>query len=168
MAAGINIAWQQSVVEAPEDQGLDMSSAAPQSPDERHYLVVRIAQRTPANVFPGALGFALPFAHRGAHVSIFYDRVEALARSMSSASYIILGYAIAHEIGHVLLGSAEHSSTGLMQAQWNQATWRLASAGLLGVTPKQAERMCEGLLKFRAPLKVNRITLRTPPVYQQP
>jgi hypothetical protein len=152
-AAGINIAWQQPLVEAPEDQGLDMSSAAPRSLDERHYLVVRITQRTPATVFPGALGFALPFSHSGAHVLIFYDRIDALARSMSSASYVILGHAIAHEIGHVLLGLAKHSSSGLMQARWSQANWRLASAGLLAVTPEQAERMREGLLKFRAPQK---------------
>ncbi len=125
-----------------------MSSAVSRNPDERHYLVVRMMRRMPANVFPGALGFSLPFARRGAHVSIFYDRVQILARSVNTAPYIILGHAIAHEIGHVLLHSSEHTSGGLMQARWSPASWRLASAGLLAFRPEEAERMSEVLGKF--------------------
>ena len=118
-AAKIKINWEQPSAESPRDQGLDMSSAMPWKLGERQYLVVRIMRRTPATTtFRGALGFALPVAQNGAHVSIFYDRVEALARCVSAASYVILGHAMAHEIGHVLLSSSGHSSAGLMQARW--------------------------------------------------
>jgi hypothetical protein len=152
-AAGIQVIWQQPPAEPPEDRGIDMRSIASRQPDERRYFVVRIMRRIPATVFPGALGFALPLARTGAHVSIFYDRVEALTRSVSAALYVILGHAMAHEIGHILLRSSEHAGGGLMQARWNQASWSLASAGLLTFRPEEAKRMGEGLLRFSAPYK---------------
>jgi len=153
-AATIRITWERPSVEAPRDQGIDMSdmrSVAPHLPDERPYLVVRLVRRVPATVFPSALGFALPLARSGAQVTIFYDRVEESTRSVDTASYVVLGHALAHEIGHVLLRSSEHASVGLMQARWSPTSWRLASAGLLAFCPEEAERMCAGLRRFRAP-----------------
>jgi hypothetical protein len=152
-AAGIQITWNQPVVEAPEDRGLDMSEESSptfRSPDERPYLVVRLVRGMPASAVPGALGFALPFAHTGAQVCLFYDRVEALTRSANAASYVILGHALAHEIGHVLLGSSEHTTSGLMQARWSPATWHLATAGLLAFRREEAERLGAGVKKFQA------------------
>jgi hypothetical protein len=143
-AAGIRISWEQTLVEAPEDRGLDMSarkSVPFWPPDHRSYLVARLVRGMPASALPGALGFALPWARGGAQVTIFYDRVEALTPSVPTASYIILGHALAHEIGHVLLGSSEHAHDGLMQARWNPASWRLASAGLLAFRPAEATGM---------------------------
>jgi hypothetical protein len=149
-AAGIRISWEQPPAEAPEDRGIDMRSADVRQPDERPYLVVRLTRATPAGIVPGALGFALPFARTGAHASIFFDRVEALTVARSTATYVILGHTIAHEIGHVLLRSSEHSTGGLMQAHWNAATWRLASAGLLAFRYEEAERMGAELRRFQA------------------
>ncbi|HEX4769364.1 MAG TPA: hypothetical protein VH351_00935 [Bryobacteraceae bacterium] len=148
-AVGIRIKWECPSPELPEDRGTDMTSAAFQQPDARPYVVVRLIRRTPATVFPGALGYALPFARTGAHVVIFYDRVEILAHSANEAVDVVLGYAMAHEIGHVLLGSSEHARGGLMQARWTSATWRLASSGLLVFTHEEAERMSAGLQKFQ-------------------
>jgi hypothetical protein len=143
--ARIRIIWERPSTESPEDRGTDMSSAAFQQPDTRRYIVVRVMRRTPLNAFPGALGYALPFAHTGAHVLIFYDRVEILGSAVNEATYTVLGHAIAHEIGHVLLHSSQHASGGLMRGRWTPATWRLASAGLLTFTHEQAEGMSAGL-----------------------
>jgi len=147
-AARIRISWECRLPESPEDQGTDMSSSAFQQPDTRRYILVRLMGRTPASLLPGALGYALPFAHTGAHVLIFYDRVEALARILNEPTYAVLGHAMAHEVGHVLLGSSEHPSAGLMQARWTAATWRLASAGLLAFTREEAELMSARLQRF--------------------
>ena len=70
--------WEQFSAESREDQETDVTSAAFQQRDERRYVVLRLVRRTPSTLVPSALGFALPFARRGAHVLIFYDRVEAL------------------------------------------------------------------------------------------
>lgn len=150
-AAQIRISWEFPSTESPEDQGTDMTSAAFQQPDARPYIVVRLMRRTPATVFPGAMGYALPFAHAGAHVVIFYDRVETVADSSKTATYLVLGCAVAHEIGHVLLGSSDHATGTLMQAQWTSATWRLASMGLLAFTREQAERMGQDCKDLSSP-----------------
>jgi hypothetical protein len=146
----MQIGWECPSTEVAEDRGTDMTSARFQQPDTRGYIVVRLLKRTANSIFPGALGYALPFAHSGAHVLIFYDRVEALTRGLNQATYIILGHAIAHEIGHVLLGSSEHTIEGLMQARWTPATWRLASAGLLAFSREESARMVAGVVKLEA------------------
>jgi hypothetical protein len=148
-AARIRISWEFPSTEPPEDRGTDVTSAAFQQPDARPYIVVRLIRRTPATLLPGALGYALPFAHAGAHVVIFYDRVEILAHSFNKATDLILGYAVAHEIGHVLLGSSDHSAGTLMQAQWTATTCRLASMGLLAFTREQTERMGAAVQRFQ-------------------
>jgi hypothetical protein len=121
-AAQIRISWEFPSTGPPEDEGTDMTSAAFQQPDARPYIVVRLVRRTPATVFPGALGYAMPFARAGDHVVIFYDRVETLGYSFNKGTALLLGYAVAHEIGHVLLGSSDHSAGTLMQAPWNSTT----------------------------------------------
>lgn len=148
-AAGIRVDWEQPSAEAPEDQGIDMTNAASRRIETRRYLVVRLVRGTPANVFPGALGFALPFAHRGAHVTIFYDRMEALTKSVNAPMYVILGNVIAHEMGHVLLGSSDHAKGGLMQERWGAASWRLASAGVLAFGREEAKRMARAAVTFQ-------------------
>lgn len=148
-AAGIQISWEHPFAESPDDEGTDMTAASFQRPDERRYLVIRLMHRTPATVLPGALGYSLPFAHRGAHVLIFYDRVEALTQGVNTPDYVVLGHAMAHELGHVLLGSTEHTSGGLMQARWTPASWRLASAGLMAFDREDVKRIRAGLSKFQ-------------------
>jgi hypothetical protein len=151
-AAGIHVTWEQPLVEGPEDSGLDMTNSkrsGSQNPDERPYLVVRLVRGMPATVSPRALGFALPFAHTGAGVSICYDRVDALARSGIAATPVILGHALAHEIGHVLLRSSEHTAGGLMQRDWSLASWKLASMGLVAFRPEEAERLSAGVARFQ-------------------
>jgi hypothetical protein len=148
---GVRIIWEQPLSERAIDEGTDMTSPAFQKPEHRGYVVVRLMQRTPATVFPRALGYSLPFAHTGAHVLIFYDRVEALTQRVDTAGYVILGHAMAHEIAHVLLGSTEHSAGGLMEGSWTPASWRLASQGLLTFRREEVDRMRARLSRFQSP-----------------
>jgi hypothetical protein len=150
-SSGVNIIWEQPAAEIPEDRGTDMSSAPlPGRQRGRPYIAVRILPRTAASILASVLGFALPFAQTGAQVSLFYDHVAATAQSQSVTPYVVLGHAMAHEIGHVLLCSSEHSAAGLMQARWNRATWRLATDGLLTFLPEQKQQIRITVLKFTA------------------
>ncbi len=56
---------------------------------------------------------------RGVLATVFLDRVERLARLSGTDAVALLGRAIAHEIGHLLLGSTGHSPDGLMRAIWS-------------------------------------------------
>jgi hypothetical protein len=54
---------------------------------------------------------------------------------------IILGCVIVHEIGHLLLGSNSHSSSGVMKPRWERKQFRQAMTGILLFTPQQAKHI---------------------------
>jgi hypothetical protein len=58
-------------------------------------------------------------------------------RQVSKAQ--VLGHAIAHEIGHLLLNQQVHSADGIMRGEWGLTEFRSAVLGLLLFTPQQAE-----------------------------
>jgi hypothetical protein len=64
--------------------------------------------------------------------SVFYDRVRGLAGGASAPAAVLLGRVMAHEIGHLLLGTNAHSRRGIMQAFWSdrELSWE-ASHDLL-------------------------------------
>lgn len=66
-----------------------------------------------------ALGYSL-FDSNGisGFATVYVDRVDWLARRAQYARAPLLGRAIAHEIGHLLLRSNAHTDTGLMREVW--------------------------------------------------
>lgn len=103
-------------------------------------LIVIIPAITGQWVGPMALGIAVRGANYSGRVAyVFYDRVEPLARKHQMSDASLLGVAIAHEIGHLLLPYGSHSSSGLMQGEWNDREFLLARARLLRFTAQQAK-----------------------------
>jgi hypothetical protein len=66
------------------------------------------------------LGFAVvdPNTQSGKMATVFHDQVDAVARRTGVARSELLGRALAHEVGHLLLGVLGHSRTGIMRAVW--------------------------------------------------
>jgi hypothetical protein len=89
-------------------------------------IVVNVSQETPDIESPGALGYATPF--EGTHVVVFYDRVMKLVNT-SMAPYL-LGHVLAHEIVHMLQGSDQHSTSGVMKAHWSGTDYADMQQGL--------------------------------------
>jgi hypothetical protein len=58
--------------------------------------------------------------------TVFPDRVLAVARAAGMDARTLLGMAIGHELGHLLLSTGAHAATGLMRARWSQAELRRA------------------------------------------
>ena len=85
------------------------------------------------------LGFAPTGEEGGVLATIFFHRVEAITKGGPIAP--VLGNAIAHELGHLLLGRNAHSADGIMQAHWSRKVLKLASRGSLHFTTEQAQRM---------------------------
>jgi hypothetical protein len=52
--------------------------------------------------------------------TVYVDRADSVARVAGTDPRRVLGLAIAHEIGHVLLNSNTHSDSGLMRADWSR------------------------------------------------
>ncbi|HLW78012.1 MAG TPA: hypothetical protein VKU44_00295, partial [Terriglobia bacterium] len=88
-------------------------------------------------------GFACVSADGGRPflAAVFWDRVERASRDQSIAAYQILGAAMAHEIGHLLLGSMSHSRTGLMRANWGPPELETVARGCLLFTLEQCRQM---------------------------
>jgi hypothetical protein len=65
---------------------------------------------------------------------VFLERMCEFQRTTNQGSEcpdidILLGYAIAHEVGHML--GWEHRPHGIMAAKWNRETWLAARTGKL-------------------------------------
>jgi len=60
----------------------------------------------------------------GLLATIYVNRVERMAALAEADTASLLGRAIAHELGHLLLATNAHSSRGLMRAQWTQGELR--------------------------------------------
>ena len=58
---------------------------------------------------------------------------------------VILGYLMAHEIGHLLLKSSAHASNGLMSAKWGLRELRGANQVVLRFSNKEVERIRKNL-----------------------
>ena len=146
--AGIEVVWEQIAAEAPEAHEEDQSAQAVfgVGPDARGYLLVRIVKGYPAQIRSGALGYSLPNAQSGVQATVFYDRVETLGRAHGIISVsTVLGEAMAHEIGHVLLGNTEHSRDGIMKARWGRTDFQQAAMGFLSFAARERETILKRL-----------------------
>jgi hypothetical protein len=99
-------------------------------------LMLRLVERAPV---PGervvALGESMLDREQRGGVLMTIDLfpVRAVAEKTATTVSTLLGRAIAHEIGHLLLGSAEHPQLGLMRALWSHERAAGPQAGALGV-----------------------------------
>ncbi len=62
---------------------------------------------------------------------VYYRRVAQQAQQYDVPYAMVLASAIAHELGHLLLGSHEHAPAGLMRACWRREEFRQAAQGRL-------------------------------------
>jgi hypothetical protein len=140
--AGLETAW----LDCPLSMAEFEDYPACQQPSGPADLTLRILSRSMAERDPSgddALGYALPgqASTPGRVANVFYHRVEELARKGQYFEFQILGNAIAHEIGHLLLGSTGHSATGIMKAKWNREDLQPSAMGFLVFTAQQATLM---------------------------
>jgi hypothetical protein len=96
----------------------DPECAKPFAPTD---VLLRVLPRSMAqrvHLTDSTFGFALQSTdHRLAFAAaVFYHRVEELAEKLGFSRAQILGYIMAHEIGHLLLRTMVHSPSGIMRA----------------------------------------------------
>jgi hypothetical protein len=83
-------------------------------------LLLRIVRAPETVLSADTLGFAAvdTTAGRGTLATVFADRIVRLAARSGMDGATLVGYAMAHEIGHLLLGTDAHAPRGLMRAGW--------------------------------------------------
>jgi hypothetical protein len=80
----------------------------------------------------GALGYAVrpDSGSFGSYAGVLYDRVERL-RVLRVRTSVVLGHAIAHELGHLLLKTNWHAPSGIMAPEWHRKELDDAARGTL-------------------------------------
>ena len=114
-------------------------------------ITAAILAHAPSGLPPQALGYALPCANRGIQATIYADRVEIVSRKTLASFYRVLGNAVAHELGHVLLRSCVHGNSALMKGIWAKSDWQRAAVGIVPFTPDQAKSIRQELLRIELP-----------------
>ena len=74
---------------------------------------------------------------RGTYCDLFYASVDKLHRDWHVSLSRVLGHTMAHEVGHLLLGTDAHSQIGIMQPNWQGEELRRIEMGVLLFTPEQ-------------------------------
>jgi hypothetical protein len=82
----------------------------------------------------------------GTYIDVFYDAVEKLRHESNTSPGRLLGHVMAHEIGHLLIGSHAHSSWGIMRPVWSRRELRSTEMGSVFFTVDQARTMKTRLL----------------------
>jgi hypothetical protein len=127
---GVELVW----VDCPVPKTHSRAYSACQSDVGPIDLVLRILPRHMAIKLAArddALGSAQTCSERepACELSVFYCRIDELAVEGYREDRI-LGYVIAHEVAHVLLGPA-HSQEGIMRGKWTRNDLQRISWGLL-------------------------------------
>jgi hypothetical protein len=129
--AGIEVAW------------LDIDSNSPTELPARA-IILRLEPTAGPKHAPKAIGVALaPDTGEGFYATIFFDRVSERAADTvlletGAKLETVMGHAMAHEIGHLLLGTNSHSDSGLMSAVWTISEVRSLAKGQLNFRPEEA------------------------------
>ena len=145
--AGVTVVWEDCWVGGPKPASVSGRCEQPVGGD----IVLRLqkTRETDRSRFV-SMGFSLvgtsgtsPFL-----ATVFVDRVASVARGAGVDSRRVLGLAIAHEVGHVLLDSNTHAATGLMRADWSRnelrrtdpAAWRFLDSEAAQVRSSALDR----------------------------
>jgi hypothetical protein len=106
------------------------------------HLVLRIKPKGASWTSDAAFGVAyLASDGTGRYGDVFWNRARDLQTNSNVDLASILASVMAHELGHLLLGSNAHAISGIMQAHWEGDELRGIRMGSLLFLPDQGKRM---------------------------
>jgi hypothetical protein len=113
--------------------------------------------KEPANLFVNLLDPAKATEFRrqgtlgtsfGRHAVVFYPLVKRTADEVGLSKSLVLGCALSHELGHLLLGENSHGE-GIMTEIFHRREFERAEKGELSFTPQEAELMRARIFSWR-------------------
>jgi hypothetical protein len=132
VAGGVDITW----------RNCDAAESCAMVPTAGE-LIVRLVRSPDATPAAASLVLGEAFIDTGAGAgvvaTIYADRVEQMAELTETDAVVLLGRAIAHELGHLLLATNAHSQSGLMRARWSPSDIRGNQAADWMLTRRDAE-----------------------------
>jgi hypothetical protein len=124
-AAGIEVVWRDCW--SGGEASADLPAECRQQPGSNDVMVrLLCSSNQPPKKRYISMGYSLiNIPHRPPFLAtVFVDLVAVVARNARADFGQLLGRAIAHEIGHLLLNENRHAATGLMRADWSQRDLR--------------------------------------------
>ena len=118
-------------------------SCAPQTANARR-IVVRVvagAAKRMSNVRRPPLGQSFADSEGGTYASVFVASVQDQATAANVPWVIVLAYAAAHEIGHLLLGNQAHTPRGLMKAHWDRNDYQEINQNHFHFSSEQIQKL---------------------------
>ena len=148
---GLNVAW----VDCPATPAEFRSYPGCQGLLGTTDFALKILTADEAEWFPShheALGRALPCPpdQVGCSAYIFYRNVLEVAADGVADKSQVLGHAVVHEIGHLLLGPNSHTASGIMRGRWNKQDLETIAKGHLAFSEQQSQRIREEIRKRSA------------------
>ena len=107
-------------------------------------VVLRVVADTGKNMKNArmeTLGQSVVYHDGGTYATVFLKPAEKKASDANLPLIVVLAYAAAHEIGHLLLGDQSHTPRGLMKAIWNTDDFRAMAESDLHFSPGQAREL---------------------------
>jgi hypothetical protein len=120
------------------DISLEWAKGKPADESSQPPIIIEMVTRTPSNLMPGSLAYAVP--HEGSHITVFIDRIEQM-RAPSN----VLAHVMVHEITHLLQGIGRHSATGVMKEVWTAGDFGGMRLRPLSFTPLDIDLIYAGL-----------------------
>ena len=142
--AGIDVRWRNCLVPLPGVAG--NPACAADVNDATHFVVAVLPENMSRKIATGSKQFGMavlsPESRFPRNAYVFLDRIVELAQGEMASWTPVLATVIAHEVGHLLLGSNSHFSVGIMRSQWRAGEIKRGlQMGKLTFTPKQAEQL---------------------------
>lgn len=140
--AGFKIEW----IETSTDDRTPWVPICKDSTDVNHFAVVIRRDAGSARLHDRALGYAMPFSGRRNHAAVLWQAVSRTAQENADKvdSGMLLGVVIAHELGHLVMGSGAHGP-GVMSANWLRPDFIAISQRGLRFTPVEVVQLRQGL-----------------------
>ena len=130
-SAGVEVAWRN----CPNGSAIDDACAGPLSSGE---FVVNIV---PTGKTATDLIFGIAFLGEdgtGRYCDAFFDRIAGATPTLDPDTPHLLAAVVAHELGHLLLGSRSHARFGIMTAVWQRESLHQIAMGRLLFTREQS------------------------------
>jgi hypothetical protein len=100
-------------------------------------ITVRLSPRIAVAANSSDMGYAFVTTEGGYYSTVLVPATRDFAIESRLRFQSVLGYAIAHEIGHCLIGPG-HSISGLMRARWNRRDAEDIAQERLGLSKREA------------------------------
>ena len=132
---GVNVRWQTAYA----------AHARCSEGPSRRTILAAFSWNTPSQFHPGALAYASPYNMNGACMTVFLDRLEPMIEASPSGAASLLGHVLAHEMGHILKGTAQHSESGVLKGRWSQSEIREMGMHNLSFTDYDRSAILSGI-----------------------